>query len=256
MGRRGIGLEEADRWVFNRLAEAYRHRAGYPAALVERLAALVPPESRTIVDLGAGTGHLALPLAERGLAVTAVEPARAMLEELARTAAERSLKVEVVHAAAEQTRLAGGRFGLVLFADVVQWVDPELAGREAGRLRAPGGACAVVEAELGGNPFMDGLLALVAEANPRARPRAEGPVRQLLAHAVPGVRPAVERFIQEEVVAEEALLGTLRSLSFVGPALAPEVQGRLLEAARRLAREQGGARWRRELILSWAAGAR
>lgn len=249
MGRRGVKVEEADRWVFNRLAGAYRHRIRYPAELLERLSALAASGSRTVVDLGAGTGHLALPLAARGLAVTAVEPARAMLDVLAAAAAERSLPVEVIHAAAEATGLAGGRFSLVLFADAAQWVDPELAGREAGRLRAPGGVCAVVEAELGGNPFMEDLKALLARVNPRARPRPGGPVRQLLAHAVPGGRPTVERFVQEETLGEEALLGSLRSLSFVGPALGAAELERLNGAALELARRHGGARWRRELTL-------
>ena len=78
MGRRGVGVEDGDRWVFNRLADDYRARPGYPAALVDRLHALAGGAG-TVVDLGAGTGLLALPLAGRGLAVRAVEPASAML---------------------------------------------------------------------------------------------------------------------------------------------------------------------------------
>jgi hypothetical protein len=74
-------------------------------------------------------------------------------------------------------------------------------------------------------------------------------VRQLLAHAVPGVRPTVEHFVQEEALGEESLRGSLRSLSFVGPALGPPELERLIETALELARKHGGARWRRELTL-------
>lgn len=46
------------------------------------IAARVPPPAR-VVDLGAGTGRVALPLAARGYAVTAVEPCAEMLAVLA-----------------------------------------------------------------------------------------------------------------------------------------------------------------------------
>jgi predicted RNA methylase len=84
MGRRTVPLSDPARWVFNRLAHPYSKRPGYPEALVERLAALAGGRGRRVADLGAGTGHLALPLAARGLLVAAVEPAREMLGALVR----------------------------------------------------------------------------------------------------------------------------------------------------------------------------
>jgi hypothetical protein len=135
-------------------------------------------------------------------------------------------------------------------------VDPELAGREAARLVAPGGVCAVVEAELGHSPFLDALAALITEANPRSRrPPRPSVTAQLLALARPEARPWVERFPHEVLLGDEALEGTLRSLSYVGPALAPERVDALVEAARALAGRTGGALWRRELTLTWAGGA-
>lgn len=207
-----------------------------------------------MVDLGAGTGHLALPLAERGLEVTAVEPAKAMLDALAAEAAARSLRVSAVHAAAEATELPDGAFSLVLLADAMQWVDVELAGQEAARLRARGAVCAVVEAELGDSPFMRDLKVLFAQANPRGRLRSDRPVRQFIGLAVQHALPRVERFAHEVLLDEEAFAGTLRSLSFIGPALGPARLEELIEAARQLARLHGGARWRRELSLYWAGG--
>jgi SAM-dependent methyltransferase len=247
MGRRDIPVEQESRWVFHRVAGDYRHRPPYPAALVDRLAALAGPGAR-VADLGAGVGHLTLALARRGLSVDAVEPARAMREALEAGAA--GLPVRAVAAAAEATGLPGGAFALVLIADALHWIDPEQAGAEVGRLLAPGGAVAVVEAAAADTPFMRDLTALLESANPR-RPPPPGRLRQLLALAGTSGRRA-EGYRQEALLDGPGLDALLRSLSHVGPALGPEALERLLGAARDLAGRHGGARWERDLTLTWA----
>lgn len=248
MGRTGVSTGDADRWIFNRLAEDYRSRPAYPEPLVDRLSALAGPGG-AVVELGAGTGLLAGPLARRGHRVIAVEPAAAMLEVLREASA--GLPVEAVQAAAEETGLPAGRAALVVLADVLQWVDPERAGREAGRLLGTGGAVAVVEIHLGGSPFSAGVAALVADANPRARPRPPGRLAQLLAAAGATGRKA-EAHRDEVMLDARQLDAVLRSNSMVGPALGPERLTRLLEDARALASRTGGARWTRELTVTWA----
>jgi SAM-dependent methyltransferase len=240
-------VEAADRWVFNRLARDYEARPGYPEPLVARLAALAGGLGR-VVDLGAGTGLLAVPLAARGLAVQAVEPAEAMLSVLRRAAA--SLPVTCVHAAAEGTGLPPGEADLVLLADALQWVEPASAGREAGRLLAPRGAVAIVEPRLGGSPFADGLSDLLARANPRARARPASRGAQLLDAAGASER-GEETFRHEEVLAAPRLDSVLRSISLVGPALGPERLSALLEQARELAARCGGAAWTRQIRVTW-----
>jgi SAM-dependent methyltransferase len=247
VGRRAIGVHEPGRWVFNRLAADYRERPAYPASLVDRLAVLAGPAGR-VVDLGAGTGLLAVPLAERGLPVAAVEPAEAMLELLRQQASGRA--VACVHAAAEHTGLPAAEASLAILADALQWVEPGSAGREAARLLAPGGAVAVVEPRLRGSPFADGVAELLAAANPRARPRPAGRTAQFLDAA--GARGrAVETFRHEEILDPPRLAAVLRSLSLVGPALGPERLAFLLSAAQALADRLGGAAWTREIRLTW-----
>jgi SAM-dependent methyltransferase len=56
---------------------------------------IVRPSSR-ILDFGAGTGRLAIPLAARGHRVTAVEPSGAMLTVLRRKAANAGLDIETI----------------------------------------------------------------------------------------------------------------------------------------------------------------
>lgn len=52
---------------------------------LQQVQAALPPPAR-LVDFGAGTGRLAIPLAEAGYQVTAVEPCQLMLDELLRKA--------------------------------------------------------------------------------------------------------------------------------------------------------------------------
>jgi len=238
--------------VFNRVAEAYASRPPYPEALLRRLLALSGGPGQRVADLGAGTGHLALPLAALGLAVTAVEPARAMLSAL-RARRPEGVPLAAIHARAEETHLPGGSFALVLLADALQWVDPELTGREVARLLAPGGVLAVVLARFARTPFMEGLGALLLRANPRARGRPAEAARELFGLAVPGGVPAVETFRQEARLDGAGLRALLASLSYVGPALGPAAFERLLGEAEALARRTGGAAFGRELTLRWCA---
>jgi SAM-dependent methyltransferase len=235
--------------VFERLADAYRARPGYPEELVTRLLALAPPSPR-VVDLGAGTGHLAEPLARAGAHVVAVEPAGAMLA----VCAERTqgLKVALTRAPAESTGLPTGSADLVVLADAAQWVDPEAAGREAHRLLVPGGTASAVEPRPADTPFMSALGALLVKANPERRPQGGGRARQWLALASGGASVKALEFGHAVELSPEAFEAVLRSLSFLGPALGMARMAALLADARMLADQHGGPRWERVLRLSWA----
>ena len=247
--RAAISPEDDRRWVFNRLAAAYRSRPGYPPALIDRLRDLAGGPGARVADLGAGTGHLALPLAARGLGVAAVEPARAMLAELARA---RVPGLEPVHAAAEDTRLPAASFQLVVVADALQWIDPQGGAAEVRRLLAPGGALALVTAAFADTPFSRALAEKIAARNPKARPR---PPPVALFFSLCGLpAPAEEPFRDRAALEPPALEAALRSLSYVGPALGPGALARLLDESDALARAHGGAAWDRELRLHWARG--
>lgn len=245
-------IEDESAWVFNRLADAYRARPGYPAELIDRLAAAAG--AGPVADLGAGTGHLALPLARRGIEVAAVEPARAMREAIAATAA--GLPIRPIAGTAEATGLPGGRCSLVIVADALHWVDPDRAGREAARLLAPGGSAVAIEPRLDETPFLAALQDRIVRSNPKARRRpATARARQLLALAVPGA-PQVELVYRQAVRLDAAgLEAVLRSLSFVGPALGPAALRRLLDEAAGLAVLHGGAVWARTIRLFGAGPA-
>lgn len=217
-GRRSVGVGEAAAWVFNRMADVYDARPPYPEALVETIASLGDATRRRVADLGAGTGHLALPLAARGLDVVAVEPAIAMLERLTRSARERRLPVSAVHAAAESLPLEDDSLDVAVVADAMHFIDAELSGREIARVLAPRGALAVVATDPGTSPFMRELVRAMEDAAPR-RPRdMDRAIVQVFALArVPLDDEA--RFDDETPVDAATLERILRSISFIGPAM-------------------------------------
>jgi SAM-dependent methyltransferase len=244
LGRRKVRLEDASRWVFNRMADVYDARPPYPAALVDALAALAPPGGR-VADLGAGTGHLALPLAARGLDVTAVEPARDMLERLRAGAAALRLPVCAEHATAEATPLARSSVDLVVVADALHFIDAQLVGEEIARVLRRGGALAVVTAALGDTPYMRAVRAVIDDSVPR-RPRAL--VQQLVHVAAQAEAPLVDEgvFHDETPVDRETLERILRSISFIGPAMH---EGRFAAFRRRVHALAGPAVWARTFTL-------
>jgi SAM-dependent methyltransferase len=220
LGRRKIGIEEASAWVFNRIAEVYDARPGYPLALIDALADLAGPAASRIGDLGAGIGHLALPLSERGFDVVAIEPARAMLERLRANAAHRGLTLRGVHAASESLPLETGSLDLVVIADALHFMDAQLTGREIRRVLAPGGRMGIVTCEPARTPFMRDVVRIMEQAVPR-RPRD---LTQTMTHvsAVAGVPLTIEqRFDDETPVDHLTLDRMLRSISFIGPAMNP-----------------------------------
>ncbi|MBN2192007.1 MAG: class I SAM-dependent methyltransferase [Polyangiaceae bacterium] len=221
--RRQVRVEDDAAWVFNEMAAAYDARPSYPETLIGAIAALAPPAGR-VLELGAGIGHLALPLAERGFDVVAIEPARAMLERLRLAAVERGIALRAVHAAAESLPFVEPAFDLSIIADAMHFVDAELVARELHRVLVPGGVLAIVTCEFAQTPFMDGVRRLLEAASDR-RPRDVGQGIRLLA-TLADVRLTPPRHFHDQTPVTPATLERiLRSFSFVGPAMNPERLG-------------------------------
>jgi SAM-dependent methyltransferase len=127
--------------TFDRAAEDYdRTRPVCPPALFDDLVELagLAPGGR-VLEVGPGTGQASVPLAERGLAVTAVEPGAA-LAAIARRRLAGFPDATVVTSAFEAWEPEGGRpFDAVVACNSLHWVDPAVRyARPAGLLRDGG----------------------------------------------------------------------------------------------------------------------
>jgi ubiquinone/menaquinone biosynthesis C-methylase UbiE len=98
---------------------------------------LDPQPGWRIADIGCGPGAFAEALSVRGARVTAIDPARAMLDAVA----SRALGCELVQADALDLPLASGSHDAACLVQVLEYVDdPVAALREAARVVRPGGA--------------------------------------------------------------------------------------------------------------------
>jgi SAM-dependent methyltransferase len=130
---------------FDSDAGAYdRTRPVCPGALFDdlvRVAGLAPGER--VLEIGCGTGQATVPLAERGLAVTAVELGPA-LAEVARLRTARFPGVSVVTTSFEEwqdTNPAPVR--AVAVFNALHWIDPEKRYAKPAAILAPGRAMVV-----------------------------------------------------------------------------------------------------------------
>ncbi|RJQ83343.1 class I SAM-dependent methyltransferase [Pseudonocardiaceae bacterium YIM PH 21723] len=108
----------------------HRYRPEYPVDLVADLAALT---AGPVLDVGCGTGKLAVPLRERGLAVLGVD----VDERMASLARGYGVPVEISRF--ETWADAGRRFQLVVSGEAWHWIDPEAGAVKVAQVLVTGG---------------------------------------------------------------------------------------------------------------------
>ena len=101
-----------------------RYRLGYPDRLiarVARLSGLQPGDA--VLDLGAGTGMLAVGFAKLGMAVTAMDPEPAMLAECEEAARAAGVTVCLRQGSSSDLSVTMGHFRLVTMGRSFHWMD-------------------------------------------------------------------------------------------------------------------------------------
>ncbi len=153
------------------VAAAYRHRPPYPDAVFEILAGLITDRPSRILDLGAGEGSLARPLAERVDHVDALDISAAMIESGRRRPGGRAPNLRWIIGAAETAELAGP-YALVTAGASLHWMAWRPTLLRVARAMTGNAALAIVDQEYRDLPWRTELGEVIAR---HSRSRAFDP---------------------------------------------------------------------------------
>ena len=154
--------ENAARFADAGVAEAYPHRPQYAPEVYDVLAGLVVGEPRTavVLDLGAGTGDLARPLAERVGRVDALDPSAPMIAKGRTLPGGDAANLRWLAGRAEDTPL-DGPYALMTAGESLHWMDWETVLPRLATVAAPGAVLAIVNREWVEPPWQEGLRRLI-----------------------------------------------------------------------------------------------
>ncbi|MFI6281637.1 class I SAM-dependent methyltransferase [Streptomyces sp. NPDC050988] len=138
--------------IFDSAAAFYHVRPGYPAQLLNAVARLA--SGGRVLDLATGTGVVALDLARRGIAVTAVDPSLEMLDEARRQADLQNVTgIDWRQGTAERLPDGvGDGFAVVTLGDAFHWVNREVTLHNLDSIVRPGGCVALLSHRWHGHP--------------------------------------------------------------------------------------------------------
>ena len=231
--------------AFGQTAEDYaRYRAGFPDSFFDRLAALgFASGNQSVLDIGTGTGALALTFAERGNRVVGLDPAPEMLEQARHRAEARGLALEFEQRGAEATGRPDAAFDAVSAATCWHWFDRPRAAEECARVLKSGGLLLIAAMDWYTTPgsILEASIRLIAEHNPAwAKGSSYGfdPTWgwELLDHGF--ALESAFAYVEPVPYSHKAWRGRIRASAGVGASLTPEKVEAFDEAHRALLAER------------------
>ncbi|MCA9916835.1 MAG: class I SAM-dependent methyltransferase [Anaerolineales bacterium] len=133
-----MGIDRSKRITFEEKADQYTQDR-YPEALIEAIVnrSGIPPEGR-ILEVGCGPGNATISFAQRGYHLLGIELG-ARLAVLAAENCRAFPKVQIVNLAFEAWAEETAAFDLIIAADALHWIPPEISYPKAARILKKGG---------------------------------------------------------------------------------------------------------------------
>jgi ubiquinone/menaquinone biosynthesis C-methylase UbiE len=141
-----LGPQSASAFQERSVAHAYQYRPTYPAAVFDILAGLIVDHPRAVLDVGAGTGFLARPLAERVDRVDAVDVSTVMIEQGKRLHNGNHPNLRWIESAVEDVPLHPP-YALITAGDSIHWMDWPVVMPRFSRLLTTNGSLAILTVE-------------------------------------------------------------------------------------------------------------
>ncbi len=176
-----LGPEFGSQFADRSVAESYKTRNPYPPALFETLLQLSIGVPNPILDLGCGTGDIALELASRtSKLVYGVDPSGAMLEVArSRDVRESASNVRWFHDSAETFEFEGP-FSLVVAGESLHWMEWDVVVPKIASWLSRGAHLVVVDGrEFKDPPWKADLLSLLPKYSTNQQFRAYDLIEEL-----------------------------------------------------------------------------
>lgn len=142
------------------VAEAYQHRPPYPDEVIDRLVALITDEPRRVVDIGAGEGAIARPLASRVEHVDAIDFSQAMIDAGRQRPGGDQPNITWQVSAIETADLSG-QYALVTAGAAIHWLSWERTFARILPHLTPNAQLAVIEHGPVDTPWWDEVVRLI-----------------------------------------------------------------------------------------------
>lgn len=205
-----------------------RYRPGYPKRFFTLLRQLgIGSAGQRILDLGSGTGALAVPFARAGARVTAVDPSEGQLAAQKAAARKYGVKIKLKVGHAEKTGLPDHAFDAITASMCWTYFDIKRMKVEVPRLLRPGGLLLVSTLIWDWERQEEGIVGktheLMAKYNPECNPRR--PQRHWNTNVVPDWSQnwlklkTFHEFLVDMPFSRESWRGRIRACRWIGAAL-------------------------------------
>jgi len=141
---KGLSRKYGDQFSDQCIVDVYRSRPAIPCPLFSRLQELMPSANKTLLDLGCGTGEVAIPMSSCTASVDAVDPSSAMIARARLIAHEESATLNLHNCYAEDFDYSA-RYGMIVAANSIHWTDWEVLFSRLPDALDPDGFLVIIE---------------------------------------------------------------------------------------------------------------